>query len=577
VPSEGSEASRSGPLGWVDLLVAGFFLIYAIAFFLNRWQGLFPFVFLGGDSGNIASYAVALEHPDLFVGDNALGDPDELGFYQTIHIPLLRLLGELVGDYGTAFIFLLGPHVWLQALGFYVLGRVLFRNRFWAFLLALVNLMQVGVGLSTYWGAYSDPQPRFSFQALLPFVLALNVIWRGQPRRWPWIMLSIGALLYVHPVSAPGWGFALWLGLWSQQPAEWSAKKRLTTMLSLGGLFLLMSAPLVVTYLGSREHGVPETVEFDVVYPILARWISPTYLDVKLALHQFAGRWWNASGLLWPCALVGVGVLWGLRGRGRALLPMLGLWVLGLVCVNVLLPYADQIHRVARHALPVQIDLIRGIRYLVPLALLLAFWPLAEAHERIRRTGRHAHWGVAVALVGLLLAGAWVSSHPPRAAIQGVACWTRGRLTCPPLARNATIEAIEVVRNQTPIGATLLASSEELPIRYRALRPVVNSRRDIGVLFYSKHEQLPRWEAVLIRRETIKLFPKLSKRFQAQMALAMELGADYVLLDTCCVPESYRAGHDYGGHRIVWRNLEYALVQVSGASRSETEAIRKAG
>jgi hypothetical protein len=552
-------------VGWADLPVAAFFLIYAIAFFLHRWQGFVPFVFLGGDAGNVASYVAALDHPALFIGDGALGDPDELGFYKTIHIPLLRLLGGLVGDYGTAFIFLLGPHIWIQALGFYVLGRVLFRSRFWAFLLALVNLMPVSLAVGTYWGAYQDPQPRFSFQSLLPFVLALTVIWRGQPRRWPWIMLSMGALMYVHPVSAPGWGFALWLGLWTQHPAEWNARRRLATMLQLGGLFLLVSAPFVMTYLGSREQGVPETVDFDVVYGILTERLPPAFFDVEVAILEFARNWQNASGLVWIWAVVGVGVLWRLRGHGRDLLPMLGLWALGLVFVSILLSYADQVHTAVRHALPVQIDLIRGIRYFVPLVLVLAFWPLAEAHERIQQAGHSARWGLAVAFVGLALAAGWVSSHPPKSVIAGLSCWSRGRLTCPHPRGKFTLEAIEAVRTRTPIGAALLSTSEEMPIRYRALRPVVHARRDIGVLFYSKHERLTHWNAVVELRHLIRRIPEPSRRFEAQMTLAAELGADYALLDAWCIPRSYQAGRVYRGHRVVWRNRNYALASVGKA------------
>lgn len=62
----------AGPVGRVDLLAEAFFLFYAIIFFLDCWQGSIPFVFLGGDAGDIASYAAALNHRGLFADDRAL-------------------------------------------------------------------------------------------------------------------------------------------------------------------------------------------------------------------------------------------------------------------------------------------------------------------------------------------------------------------------------------------------------------------------------------------------------------------------------------------------------------------------
>src|SRR5688572_18610461 len=96
-------------------LIAGLFQAACIG-------GERPFVTLGGDAGNIASFAAAWDNPGAFKGDEALGDPGNFRFYATIHIPLLRVLRPLYGDYGSAFMAMLGLHVFLQGLGFYALG-----------------------------------------------------------------------------------------------------------------------------------------------------------------------------------------------------------------------------------------------------------------------------------------------------------------------------------------------------------------------------------------------------------------------------------------------------------------------
>ncbi|MDO8559756.1 MAG: hypothetical protein Q7S23_01825, partial [bacterium] len=199
----------------------------AVAWQFGRWQGAYPFAFLSGDSANIAGFAAALDHPGNFTGDAILSDPANFRFYQTIHLPLIRALTKITGDYGTSFIWLLGWHVLVQAVGFYILGRILFHRRYWAALYAIMTLVPVQLNLE-FWGAWSDPLPRFSFQALLPYLLAAALRWRSSPIAWPWLMAAAGVLVYVHPVSAPGWGLALWLGFVWGAPAAWSYQKKMT-------------------------------------------------------------------------------------------------------------------------------------------------------------------------------------------------------------------------------------------------------------------------------------------------------------------------------------------------------------
>ncbi|MGH2395803.1 MAG: hypothetical protein ACRDFW_02205, partial [bacterium] len=98
------------------------------------------------------SFAVARDHPEFFSGDSVLGDSRNVSVYPTIHIPIIRGLARVTGDYGMAFISLLGVHVFLQALGFYLLGLVIFQSRYWGALLAVLTLMPVYITLPEFWG-----------------------------------------------------------------------------------------------------------------------------------------------------------------------------------------------------------------------------------------------------------------------------------------------------------------------------------------------------------------------------------------------------------------------------------------
>jgi hypothetical protein len=200
---------------------------------------------LDGDAANIATFAAARDHPHLFDGDEVLGIPGLSRWYPTIHVPFVRAFARITGDYGTALQAPLGLHVFLQGVGFYLFGRVLFESRYWAFLLAIVTFMRVDVNLGELWGVYSYPLPRVTFQSLLPFLAAAAYYWRATPRMWPAIMVAAGLLIYIHPVSTPAWGLALWLGFLPFLPARWSPTRSSLVMLGLGGVFFLVTLPLL--------------------------------------------------------------------------------------------------------------------------------------------------------------------------------------------------------------------------------------------------------------------------------------------------------------------------------------------
>src|SRR3990172_6936905 len=232
-----------------DLLFILVFLLYAGWYFLGRLEANYPVVILSGDGGNIASYAAASDHPGWFKNDPALGDSNNIGVYATIHIPLIRALYHLTGDYGLAYTWLVFPETFLQLLGFYILGRILFKNRFWAFLLAfLTAMMVITIGLGEIWGVWRDALPRVTFQSLLPFLLALVLVWKDKPGLWLWLMIFAGLLVYVHPISAPAWGFAIWLSLWLLHPKEWNWRRRILVMLGLGLVFLIPLIPFAINY-----------------------------------------------------------------------------------------------------------------------------------------------------------------------------------------------------------------------------------------------------------------------------------------------------------------------------------------
>jgi hypothetical protein len=542
-----------------DWLFGAIFLAFAVVYFLGRLQGNYPVVILSGDGGNVASYAAALDHPDWFKADPALGASNNIGVYATIHIPLIRALNHLTGDYGLAYAWLVLPQTFLQLFGFYILGRVLFKNRFWAFLLAFLTAMTViNIGLGEIWGVWQDALPRVTFQSLLPFLLALALVWKDRPGRWPWLMVFAGLLVYVHPISAPAWGLGIWLGLWLLLPKSWSWKRRILIMLGLGALFLAVLMPFIVNYLSYR--GRDQGADYNTVMAILQSFLPANLLNVPAALGSFL---WNMTlSLLVPVALAGAMATWLLKRGGRTEVKIVFLWMAGIFIASVIIPYAEQLVEQHFHILPLETELIRCIRYFVPLLLLFWIWPLAEWRPRLSNlTARRG----AMAL-GIVLVGFWGATNRPaiRDMYQTLVCFTKARLVCS--TPNPLNELILTLRTETQPGEGILFfnqdpayTSQTLSVRYEALRPLVYTSRDGGLFSYANRSALPAWMDLTRQWEALRANPNSQERLSGLISMARTLKADYLIIDFKIAP-TFLAGLPLN---VLLQNAGYTLIKLN--------------
>lgn len=546
------------------VIIAGFVLcgvIYQFAHLSNRA----PYVILYGDAANIATFAAARDHPELFKGDELLGDPDYSGWYPTIHVRLIRALAPISHDYGMAFMSLLGLHTFLLGTGFYVLGRVVFTNRYWAFLLAVASMMYVELNLGEFWGLYRHPIPRTTFQAVLPFVAAAAYKWRRRTERWPFIMIAAGLLIYVHPVSAPAWGLAFWLGLLVFLPDRWRFATSVGAMLSLGVLFLTVTVPMLWHYLGHQDMGAA-VGSYAAVHRIIAARFQPGYLDLGRALEDFCVKWASIPGrwIIWPWACFGAAFLLILRRRERRSVCVVLLWLAGILLTSVVLPGIDLAVARANHSFPVQYDLVRGIRYLIPFLLLFSLWPLAEMDKHFHAVGSRIGARSCMA-VGALLVAAWCYWHPPISPARLVRCWLSGRIACGWVSEPVA-DALRAVRELVPPGSPILATELQLPIRYFSLRPSVWSYKDGGVLAYVDHDQLMEWNARKREISIAILTESTGLRLQRLAALARRTGARFLFLKAFPIEELPTPGYE-----VLWMNEVYALVALHDGMSSPPE------
>ncbi len=63
----------------------------------------------------------------------------------------------------------------MQFFSYYLLGRVLYANRYWALLFTLAVSAPMNLAGGEVWGAVGDGMPRFTYQVLIPFLLIPGV------------------------------------------------------------------------------------------------------------------------------------------------------------------------------------------------------------------------------------------------------------------------------------------------------------------------------------------------------------------------------------------------------------------
>jgi O-antigen/teichoic acid export membrane protein len=541
-----------------DWLAVIIFLAFAGWYFLGRLEANYPVVILSGDGGNIASYAAALDHPDWFKNDPALGDSNNIGVYATIHIPLIRLLNQLTGDYGQAYTWLVFPETFLQLLGFYLLGLVLFKNRFWAFLLAfLTAMMVINVGLGEIWGVWRDALPRVTFQSLLPFLLVLVLVWKDHPERWPWLMVFAGLLVYIHPISAPAWGFAIWLSLWLLQPKNWSWRRRILIMLGLGSIFLLPILPFAINYVSYNLRG--QAADYSTVMTVLQTYSPVNLLNPIAAFGTFL---WNMTrGLLLPVALIGFAITWLIKKSDRTPVKVVLLWAAGIFIISIIIPSIEGVVEQRLHILPFETELVRCLRYFVPLLLLFWLWPLAELGPRLANLQARR----AVVALGIVLFGFWAGTNRPdvSAMLRVVTCISKAQLIC--VSDRPIDELISTLRTQTQPGEEVLFFNEDpaytsqtISVRYAALRPMVYTERDSGLLGYANRSALPTWLATTKQWETLRATTDPQLRLDGLVPLAISLKADYLIIDFAVSPETVASLPV----TVVMQNEDYLLLKL---------------
>jgi len=535
----------------VDVIIVLAFALFASLYQINRVAGNNFFQFYASDSESIACFAAAIDHPELFKEDEVLANPDNFSFYSTLDIPFIRAITKLTKNYASGYLSLVGLLIFLQAFGFYLLGRALFQNRYWAALLAVVTLVHVPLALGDFWGMYQDPLPRITFQTALPYILTAVFYWRFKPAMSLLLLGITGLCMYLHFGSVPTWGLSIWLGLRLFLPASWGLRKRIGFMFLAGIIFLLGSLPFLINYF-DKTHSQSPIDDINLISAILRYRLPDVFFDISLSFTKFIS---NLTFL--RVSLFGIvsAIYVFLRYRDeRKKIGLIGLWILGILITAVIIPFILQLNI---KVLTQNGTLIRNLRYLFPLMLIFCLWPFVV----ISRDSPSKRNRKIALIAGFILVLGWSSKQMYKHIVY---LNDKGYLL-PNAAKTRNDEIIDVlnaVKQITPAGSKILslASFSDLTIRYYALRPLVYSFKDAASFSFSNnHAELIKWyEKAKEANNVVKYKQDDISKINKILSLARRFKAEYLIINRSQFLDSFISSSP----DILYRNDLYVLIKI---------------
>jgi len=489
----------------IDFIVISIFVLISIVIATGRiGNRIDHYSFSSSDAANIASFAAAWDYPEYFTNDPLLKNIDNFRYYSTLHIPLIRWLGRITGNYSTPFAIILFPFILLHLVGYFLMGKVLTKNSLLSFFLSITLLVPVSLNLGEVWGLY-ETIPRFLFQALLPFLLAAVIYFGKALKNWPWLMASTGLMVYIHPVSLPPWAFAILLSLLVlAEDTSW--KTRVERILFSSMFFLMVITPFVFNYFASTNFGSLIDINYETVREIMLQRFNFGLVDIRVGLKDFIkitvlSSWINIT--IWVMVFIGGISLFIKKGISDKnwIGYILAAWWLGISIISIFFPLMDNLITTALNRTPFEVELIRNIRYFIPLLLISAFYILSELANLFKLKTKKHTMSIILFTAGFLLMYGWMLRYDffNNASIDNtVNCWKSGELVCPLPDQNKIDQRFDLlgaISLRTPIGSRILCTEmwTDLAIRYYSLRPLVYDYKDGASFIYTNFNDLLLW------------------------------------------------------------------------------------
>ena len=195
-------------------------------------------------------------------------------------------------------------------------------------------------------------------------------------------MLALGLLTYVYPVSISRWPLLYGLDWWSFSPEDTSKSYKWKVSLGIGILYISSILPMILFFKSGTF-----SQEF-YTNPEALRFLNENFSEF-LHVSKFSGMlitYLITSGLL-PFSMIGtIYLLWDRDKKYLHHLNLFLVWILGICFISLGVVGIEHNIEMKFNLVPLQIDLIRGVRYLPFFMELILFLSLAKFFEKGKST-----------------------------------------------------------------------------------------------------------------------------------------------------------------------------------------------
>lgn len=445
---------------------------------------------MDSDLSTYAFSMAGLAHPEYFVNDPILRTLTPANSFWN----LFQFFADLLtpdNAYAVGLFRAGALSIFLGLCSAYALGRWLFSSPGLAALLAMLFSVTIWVGWGTFWGlTHSDPIPRTLYAALWPLLLLAGLAGAVRACLRPLAMFCVGLSVWMHGLNGLAFGGMLFCAYALMRPDTLNFKGHVLNLLLCLVCYFIPVVLFLRASLGQpQDFTSADMATFQELFRL--RW-SRDYTQTVEAIPGYLFRY-AFQPPIFLLAVCGAFVAWRAGSeRVRLLLRLYPGMLIGLAFV-VLFSWAESRFAAQYGRLPMGHELIRGLRYLIPLSWLLIVALLAPLWPRIPRLLRVA--AVAALACGLFL------GNPDRqnvGAQHALAQWTGLPLPYEQRAQQWRAhsrlhrDALDAVARIVPAGERVYSSSGDMGVRHLALRPLDHTFKDGSHPFYNKNIEAAR-------------------------------------------------------------------------------------
>jgi len=467
-------------IGTIAVLIA--FLLVAAASTVALLATPWPRSIVSADTANVATFhAVSVDAPS-FANDYIYRDSTLVRHYSTVVLDAATAFWGKSHDTGAFWLGLQFPIVAFMLVGFFIFGRQLCLSVARSAILAILCTAPVLTQSGDFWGAYAEPFVRSTYAAALPWIV-VSLLWAIKDgslgRRF--LPIGLAALLgYMHfPSAAAGVGGVLVASL-VVKPAGIRTSRWIIFHVCMGALCIGIWLPFILDYFASYVAGQSSG-------KVVLENLDVENYNASIALGRFIFPWGPYGNFLHACILCAiyiVGIYYYLfaapadsvlRRSTRGIAGM----ILGVFLASFGLSIVDQAIAWLLNRAPLQIDLIRGLRFLAPLLIAGAYLFGVTAFAGAKRGWMFDILAVAILIYQVL--------NPLGAVSLQLRYYLLTRSIVSPEEKDGA-QVLTLLREQPRGSTTLFLGSPDrltLAIRYGARQPLAFAEKDQNIIAHA--------------------------------------------------------------------------------------------